>query len=461
MRKSLNPFFFLVFALVLSGCFSTRKAQQPPQSPKPEWVQSRPTSPLYYYGIGAARKTADVSQYQQAARQSALADMAGEISINISSNSLLHAFESNLSYREDFTSIIRAQTQQELEGYEMMDSWDSADSYWVFYRLSKSHYQQLKEQKKSNAVARSLDFFSGGINACDAGNIRQALVQLVKALEPIKPYFSEPLPVEFRGAQIYLGNEVYKELSATLSGLEIVPLQGEVSVKTGKGIDASSLRFQSRFRTIGNVADLPLIVTYSEKPLRNNRKRTDRNGIASFEVDMVRSAKSHETLLATVDMDEILNEGTTDPMIRRLVSRLSLPEGSIRINIAKPTFAIVDSEVNMGEALNPGPLYNVFIKKAMEMGYVIKDKPADADYIVHINTLTRSFGKGDTYKNVALEGHIKVETPEGKRVYYKALEGFSGRHYSEREAGLEAIKEAQRRFEVTYFREICEAISKP
>lgn len=95
------------------------------------------------------------------------------------------------------------------------------------------------------------------------------------------------------------------------------------------------------------------------------------------------------------------------------------------------------------------------------MGYVIKDKPADADYIVHINTLTRSFGKGDTYKNVALEGHIKVETPEGKRVYYKALEGFSGRHYSEREAGLEAIKEAQRRFEVTYFREICEAISKP
>ncbi|HPF93435.1 MAG TPA: LPP20 family lipoprotein, partial [Tenuifilaceae bacterium] len=116
------------FVLLLGACVGGKKVQGPP---KPDWVTNRPTSPMYYYGIGAARKSSDVSQYQQAARQNALADMANEISISISSNSVIHAFESNLNFREDFTSTIRAQTQQDLEGYEQVDSWDDENTYWV------------------------------------------------------------------------------------------------------------------------------------------------------------------------------------------------------------------------------------------------------------------------------------------------------------------------------------------
>jgi hypothetical protein len=460
MNKISNALIITMLAVAMVSCSGSKKVQGPPPIPQPEWAKNRPTSQTYYYGIGIARKTFDVNQYQQAARQNALSDMAGEISISISSNSVIHAFESNLSFREDFTSTIRAQTQQDLEGYELVDTWEDAENYWVFYKLSKSHYNQLKEQKRNNAVVRSLDFFTSGIDACDAGNIRLALVQLVKALEPIKPYFSEPLPVDFRGSQIFLGNEIFKEISATLSGLEIIPLNGEVSVKTGQGLSSSSLQFQARFRAIGNISELPLIVSYSEKPIRNNRKRTEKNGIASFEIDVVRSNKSHETLTATIDIDEILIEGTTDAMIRRMISRFNLPQGSVRVNIEKPIFAIVSNEVNMGEKLSPGILYNSFQKKSIEGGYVIKEKSSEADYVVYINVLTKKAGQTGNYKNAALEGSIKVETPTGKQIYYKSLEGFTGRHFNEKDAGSEAIKEVQRRLEVTYFREIHEAISK-
>ncbi|HCX99489.1 MAG TPA: hypothetical protein DG754_05045, partial [Bacteroidales bacterium] len=122
----------LTISVLLSACGGSKKVQGPPP---PDWVPNRPTSQLYYYGVGAARKTLDVSQYQQAARQNALADMANEISINISSNSVIHAFESNLNFTEDFSSTIRAQTQQDLEGYEQVDSWDDVNNYWVYYRL--------------------------------------------------------------------------------------------------------------------------------------------------------------------------------------------------------------------------------------------------------------------------------------------------------------------------------------
>ena len=460
MNKPFNALILFVLAFALVGCSGSKKVQGPPPVPQPEWAKNRPTSQVYYYGIGIARKTFDVNQYQQAARQNALSDMAGEISISISSNSVIHAFESNLNFREDFTSIIRAQTQQDLEGYELVDTWEDTENYWVFYRLSKSHYNQLKEQRKNNAITRSLDFFTSGINACDAGNIRQALMQFIKALELIKPYFSEPLPVEFRGSQIYLGNEIFKEFSATLSGLEIIPLNGEVNVKTGHGISASALQFQARFRAFGNISELPLAVSYSEKPIRNNKKRTERNGIASFEIDAVRSTKTHETLTATIDIDEILMEGTSDPVIRRMISRFTLPQGSIRINIEKPIFAIVSNEVNMGEKIIPGILYSSFRRKAIEGGYEIKEKESEADYIVRINVLTKIAGQSGNYKNAVIEGFIKVETPKGNQVYYKSLEGFTGRHFNEKEAGNEALKEVQRRIEVTYFREIHETITK-
>ena len=242
--------------LLLAGCTGGKKAKQP-AIPQPEWVRSRPSSQMYYYGIGSARKTDDVSQYQQTARQSALADMSGEISISISSNSVIHAFESNLNFREDFTSTIKAQTQQDLEGYELVDSWEDLNSYYVYYRLSKSHYNMLKEQRKNNAVTRSLDFYSSALIARQAGSVRIALVQLVKALEPIKPYFSEPLPVDFQGSQIFLGNEIFKELSATIAAIELMPINRAIDIKTGSPVSSSLLKFEARHRETGIIAELP------------------------------------------------------------------------------------------------------------------------------------------------------------------------------------------------------------
>ena len=445
--------------LLLAGCTGGKKAKQP-AIPQPEWVRSRPSSQMYYYGIGSARKTDDVSQYQQTARQSALADMSGEISISISSNSVIHAFESNLNFREDFTSTIKAQTQQDLEGYELVDSWEDLNSYYVYYRLSKSHYNMLKEQRKNNAVTRSLDFYSSALIARQAGSVRIALVQLVKALEPIKPYFSEPLPVDFQGSQIFLGNEIFKELSATIAAIELMPINRAIDIKTGSPVSSSLLKFEARHRETGIIAELPLVVNYSEKPIRNNRQRTGSNGLASFDVDVVRSNKSFETFTATIDLDDILAEAGSDPFIRRLVTRFNLPQGAIRINIEKPVFFVISSEVNLGEVLQPGFLEESFKKKAIEAGYLVKDDVEEADYIVRISAATSDRGVSGQFKNVSLEGVIRVETKAGNQLYHKPLEGFRGRHLEMKQAGEEAFREARRRLEITFFREIHEAINR-
>lgn len=450
----------ITIAAFMSGCGGSKKVQGPPPLPQPEWIKSRPVSSMYYYGIGAARKSSDISQFQQAARQNALADMANEISVSISSNSVINAFESNLNFREDFSSTIRAQTQQDLEGYEQVDSWEDDGNYWVYYRLSKSKYQELKEQRKNNAVTRSLDFFTTALNARDAGSTRLAIVQLIKALEPIKPYFTEPLPVEYNGNQVYLGNEIFKELSTTIAAIEIVPINLAVSVKAGKGVESSLLRFEARHRETGVIAELPLVVSYSEKPLRNNKQRTASNGLASFDIDRVRSSKSFETLTATIDLEDMLAEAGSDPLTRKLVTRFNLPQGVVRINIEKPVFFIESNEVSLGEVVKPGFLEESFKRKAIENGYLVKDNPSEADYIVKITAVTTSKGEGGQFKNVALEGVISVDSKDGNQIYHKPLDGFQGRHLEYKQASDDAFKEARRRLEISYFREIHEAIGK-
>jgi hypothetical protein len=449
-----------LLAIILGGCGGAKKTSTPPPKPTPNWVSSRPSSAMYYYGIGAARITSDPSQYQQAARQNALADMSSEISISISSNSVLHAFESNLNFREDFTSTIKAQTQQDLEGYELVDSWEDLNNYWVFYRLSKAEFNRLKELRKNNAVTRSLDLFSSGIIARNTGSIRVSLVQLIKALEPIKPYFSEPLPVEYNGSQIFLGNEIFKELSTTIAAIEIAPIHAWISAKTGQSISSTMLKFEARHKQYGIIAELPLVVNYTERPLRNNKQRTASNGIASFDIDVVRSTKAFETFSASIDTDDILIETGVDPFVRRLITRFNLPQGTIRINIEKPVFAIISNEVNLGEVLKPGILEEGFKQKAIESGYQVKTDAEEADYIVRITAATSNRGVSGQFENVGLEGLISVKTKDGNQLYHKNLEGIIGRHFEHNQAGLEAYREARRRVEVTFFREIHEAINK-
>lgn len=450
----------LLLPALLVGCGGSKKAQQSQLASQPEWVKGRPSSPSYYYGIGAARKTLDVSQYQQAARQNAMADMAGEISTSISSNSVLHAFESNLNFREDFSSTIRAQTQQDLEGYELVSSWEDAENYWVFYSLSKAHHKEIIEKRKNDAVSRSLDFFVSGLNTRDGGNIRIATVQLIKSLEPIKPYFGESLPVEYHGQQIFLGNEIFKQISETITQVEITPQSNITTVKTGRGLIPSQLQFNTQYRVVGSVADIPLVATYSEKPIRNNKQRSDSEGRASFEVDVVRSTKNFETFTATLDVDDLLNEAGADPFIRKLITRFNLPKGVIRVDIEKPSFAIIASEVLLGEVQKPGLLEENFRKKAIDAGFIIKDNAKDADFIVRINAVASPGNDGGQFKNVNLEGLIIVETNQGNSIYHRPLSGFYGRHFDHKQAGLEAFREVQRKLDITYFREIQEALNR-
>jgi hypothetical protein len=448
------------YILVLFQACAPGRSVSEPETPRPDWVLRRPIIPGYYIGIGWAQKTSNVHQYMNTAKQNALSDLAGEISVTISSNSVLHAFESKLGFREDFSSTIQARTQEELEGFDVVDTWEDQGNYWIYYRLSAAKHKEIKDKRKNDATRISAGMFENALNSRDRGEFRTSLVQFINSMDALKNYFDDPLQVEFRDRDIQLGNEIFNEISATISQIEIVPLQSQIGIKTGQEIPPSLLRFGVKSRTAGPVSDFPLVAAYSERPVRNNRTRTDREGIAAFGIDVVRSSKTYETFTVMPDIESILAEAGTDPMIRRMITRFSLPEGVIQINITKPVITVISNEKNLGEELAGGSLRESFRKNAMEAGYLINENAAESDYIVEITATTQSGGESGLYKNVILTGSVMARLPDGKTIFHREIESIRGSHFDHVRAGEDAFRQAVRRMDSSIFREIDETLKR-
>ncbi len=449
----------LLLLMHVSSCGPGRSLPEHAE-PAPDWVSRRPVIPGYYIGIGWARKTPNVHQYQQTARQNALADLAGGISVTISSSSVLHAFESNLGFREDFSATVEARTLEDLEGYEMAGTWEDQESYWIYYRLSEARHREIVAKRREDAIKLASGHLEHALKARDDGQLRTSLVHLINSMEAIRNYLDDPLPSEFGGRQVQLGTEIFNELSATISQIEIEPETSVITVKTGAEIPSSLLRFMVTQYGGGPVPDFPLTATYTGRPIRNNRTRTARDGSAGFGIDVVRSIDATETFRVEADIEAILEESTRDPVIRRLIRRFGSPGTEVTIRAEPPVIAIISEEKNLGHPVVPGIIGESARKSLIASGYIAADDTSQADYILRINASTTVTGETGSYRNARLTGSLSLEQSGGRVIYRRDLEGFRGSHFSPESAGEEAFRQAARRTESSFAREIDETIKK-
>ncbi len=450
---------FAALAVIASGCSSSKKIEKT-YPPAPSWVNSRPVSSEFFVGVGSAKKTLDMNQTIQTAKQNALADMASDISVNISTNSLLSTFEYNQSFSEDFTKTIKAQAEQDLEGYETMGNYEDQENYWVYFRLSKVAYQKIKEERRAKAITKSLDLFDKANSSEKTGDVRFALINYIKALEPLKPYFSDPLQVQYQGNDIYLGSEISKGINGILSSIKLEANSKQLKVKQGQALPINSLDIKLSYKNGTPLSGFTLSASYTEKPLRVSKVQSDNGGVASFNIDAIRSNKSLETFTTTLSIEGIVNEATADYMLRKLAGRFRVPETTISITVVKPTFFIATNESNLENKLANTPLMEGLRKKLIEGGYSTTDKEADADYRISLVASTKSKGEAGTYKQTSLNATISVKDKVGAELYIKQLDNIVGSHFDYAQAGLEAYKEATKKVENTISREIIEMVVK-
>ncbi|MBM3436901.1 MAG: hypothetical protein FJY07_11875, partial [Bacteroidetes bacterium] len=149
-------FAFMIFA----SCAAKKQAAE--FELQPEWMKQKPIIPGYYIGIGSAKKVGTSAEYTAQARKDALADLAGEVSSTISSTSVLHTIETEYGHSETYDQTIKTTVDDYLEGFEPAEAYETADSYWVYFRVEKETYYAMKAKKKMEAIETALAKYVSG-----------------------------------------------------------------------------------------------------------------------------------------------------------------------------------------------------------------------------------------------------------------------------------------------------------
>ncbi|WP_165045549.1 LPP20 family lipoprotein [Dysgonomonas sp. ZJ709] len=299
---------------------------------KPEWVDKRPVDKMSYIGIGVANKAN--ADYMQIAKKQALNDLASEIKVEIQSESLLQTIEKNDQFSSNLSHSIQVNTQENLEQFELTDSWENDKEYWVYYHLDKVDYQNYMAIRKAKITSEGYAFWMKGIDAQQQGDLITAIDMYIKGLTAIQPYANEELKCQHKGATIDVGIELYGSLKQIFTNISITPSPASLQMKSLK-----------------QVSEVVVIdVKQNETPLKNMKLKiafksgggqissnevTDINGKVDLNIQNITSKNLHQEIGLTIDMSSF--SAIKSPFMENVLNsfRNNLPQATISINVEK------------------------------------------------------------------------------------------------------------------------------
>ncbi len=462
---------YIIFLFILSllcSCNSSNnihldKSDYSLEEKKPEWVKNHPVSPNYYIGIGIANKNNQNINFREQAKQNALNDLASEISINIKSNSFLFSMESDYDYHEDFKSIIKTEINNDLEGYELVDSWEDELYYKVYYRLSKSKYHQKQKEDKEKALNLCYDLYLKANSAEKKSDVLLAINLNIQALLSIKKYWNEINEYNDNG-EIYLDKEIVASIQRILSKIKL-KVENEQFIVSYSNHFSNTLNVKC-FYNNKNISSIPLKLSYLKRSnyTQNSKehqefKTSNEYGVTSFLVSNI-FMNNYQELEVELDLSKMLNINNENlNLIKRLISYFPSIKLLIPVKIILPKIYIEHNEKSLGIEYSSNLLANTFREYFAKKNYnVVNIKPKDGFTLI-ISSDTKAEQNDSKFVLAYLNGLIDLRSNKtGKILYNKALSNIKGIHSSKEKASLKAYQEASELINATICNDLIKII---
>ncbi len=388
-RKSI--FLFLGLLLLTAGLLA-----------QPRWVKKYPVDAKFYIGVGNASKIKN-SNYVDVARNIALNQIASGIAVSIQSTVSQEVVEKSGMATESFQSNITAIAKADLSDYELVESYESASDYWVYYRLSKETFQSNFEKRKSVAIAEATKYFTDAQNSEKQGNLKETLISLLKAGNSLSGFRGMGLTLENSSQPQFLDVEVFSKLGKFLSALEIT-LEPE-------SVSAKMFDPESKFVNIG----LSYRIDGISKPL---------GGIAlqaflqKGKADIVQVQPTSEAGKSTVRFSNLKSTGeaviavTLDckTLIGAECQQLSLPERRISVKVPAPNIFIQSPEPTAGNKIR---------EMFASQGWQVVDDKAKADFFADIKANTTNGAEMSGVFTTFADGSVAVLRTKGNEEIFR------------------------------------------
>jgi len=418
----------LIFAL--SACSSTNIGRS--SGKKPGWVLERPVNEAYYTGIGVASTSR--ANYMTVAKNHALTDMISEISVTISGNSVLHQLEDEAGFREEFESFTRTSLKDQLEGYEMVDSYKGKDNYWVYYRLSKQKYQRLKREKLERAKELAKNFYEKGMEAESSYDIHQALNYYVKAFDAIKPHLDEDLSIfVLNRGRISLGNALYESIQELFSSIRVQPDQEVFQIRALSGDNepvTATVYYQGNQKQ-QPVEDLPFTFSFPDLNIGHTESvQSNASGNITCNIAEMAPKGKQQRIQATLNTDVYFGENSKGNILPRLFdAQGSLPLGYLTVQVRELQAYFEAEEQSFGRPGSSHPITDLFRQALTKNFFSLVEDRSKADVIVRVeaNTTKGKFMEQYDLYTAWLNCNISViDASKQTRVYSTGLQNIKG-----------------------------------
>ncbi len=420
----------LFLLLILAGCSpSANKSSSKTdlQNQRPEWLTAKPVAPAYYIGIGHGVKDGS-SNYIQSAKKSALDDLVSEIKVNISSTSVLSQIDINKEFQEKYEQIIQTTVADELQEYEQVDAWEDDRNYWVYYRLSKQRYKEIKDQQKRDAVALALDFFTKAKDSERKGESVLALGFYYQGFRAIEKYLDEPIRLDFEGKEILLTNEIIANMQLLLDKIELTVDPSQIMLNRRVAQNNLSVLAKAVDKTSRKaINDLPLAAAF-DKGAGDvfPTYKTDGQGQARILLTKISSRDIEQTVGVKVDMMSF--SGNTGSDIYSLVAqKMVVPKATILMKVQRPLVYVTATEKSLGSNKSSQQITNRIKNYLSNAGFEFTDDPAKAELALDVNANSEKGAVSGSIYITYVTALIRVSTAgDNKEIYATTLDRIKG-----------------------------------
>lgn len=440
--------------LALASCTPRTEVQEIQEPSAPPWVESRPMSGMYYTGIGVSQKST-TANYQRLARENALSDLASEIKVNVNTNSLLYTLEREYKFEQEFRETVRVTSNLELEDFELVDTWEDDNSYWVYYRLSKQEYADRQRARRESAQNLALDFFAKAQSSETSHQFQSAADSYLRGLQALEAFWGDQNSVEFQGRNILIDNALFTGLRDLLSMVRITTEQA-LELNYQNGFKTTALLLATDSQTDFPLESVPLQYEYFGTFGRHRGKTsTNADGRSEIPINDAEKERATNLLVVSVDTELLFEPFQSDRFMRRLTEPLRSASAQFPITYKAPTIQIASNEKNLGQAMSTSPLSAAIKTSLGRRGVRFSENGNGADLSMDIRADTKSRGAEQGFYTAMLEMDIEVRNLDtGEVVYSVSRADMRGVDLDYERAGMKAYQNVTRNIESELMRKL-------
>ena len=396
-------------------------------APAPSWVTQSPVVPGHYVGIGSASTLVYPLDADAVAKANALDNLSREIRVQVQSTSSMNTLQVNDWLSESFQQQSTSSTNEDLEGFELVDTYSDGQTVSAYYRLNKAEHariQAIKRQEAMNVAAGHLD---KAIAARTAGTPKTAVDFAVRGLDALRPFSGQSLIDERTVPPVNLPLELLGTIDACVAGLALEP---DVNVLALDVANAYRGQVQVKAMLDGLPApNVPLTYQYNRGtiPTRGSVV-TDNLGQATVVVDKIEPGNDQFTLQVNVDAKAFFEGLPVMHPMRAASASLQAPPLRISCELAPIRLHLTVEERAFGKTRNR-PFLLPALQEALQQSNVVlvteQDvQPGDLSMLVQADARPGGSGQGFFTMYVDVVGTVKND--QGDVLFTRTETGIKG-----------------------------------